>query len=281
MTSSVLQALQSFPPGTEQDRAAGLILGLAAGDRNGGPIRMACLLAESLNRHKSYQMIDAAEHYLAWWREGAKDTGPVFDQVMRLIDEGRPMDRAVAQVHRENGGKTAGCNPAHRIGPLAMAAYIPDERLTHFAGLETAISHWDPMAGEAAAVVATLCRLMIRGVPWQEAAQEAGFGRSFKVMMALETKTADPAHLKKGGYAPDVLQAAAGFLSTYSSFSEALGAAIEFAGPANYSPVLVGAIGGARAGASGIDLAQVSHIEPALADRILACSRPLIETWGR
>ncbi len=36
---------EEFPA---KDRAEGILLGLAAGDRNGGPIRMAVRLAESL-----------------------------------------------------------------------------------------------------------------------------------------------------------------------------------------------------------------------------------------
>jgi hypothetical protein len=40
---------------------------------------------------------------------------------------GMSPSEASAQVHREFGGKTAGCNPAHRSPPLAMLAAPADD----------------------------------------------------------------------------------------------------------------------------------------------------------
>ena len=76
---------------TIEDRCRGVLIGLAAGDRIGGPIRMALLLAESL------------ECYLGWWREGAFDIGPVNGRTLALMASGMPADEATAQVHREFG----------------------------------------------------------------------------------------------------------------------------------------------------------------------------------
>ena len=59
-----------------RDRIRGALLGLAAGDRNGGPIRMAVRLAESLSDRRRFDPEDVLARYLAWWRDGAFDTGP-------------------------------------------------------------------------------------------------------------------------------------------------------------------------------------------------------------
>ena len=96
------------------DRLGGVLLGLAAGDRNGGPTELAVRLAESLADRRAFDRDDVLARYLAWWREGAFDTGPVAALVLERVACGVPVDKAVAQADRELGGQTAGCNPAHR-----------------------------------------------------------------------------------------------------------------------------------------------------------------------
>jgi hypothetical protein len=48
------------------------------------------------------------------------------------------------------------------------------------------------------------------------------------------------------------LRTAVHFVSGHDSFAEALGASLAFAGPANDCPILVGAVAGARWGATAI-----------------------------
>jgi len=66
----------------------------------------------------------------------------------------------------------------------------------------------------------------------------------------IETQRALEAHkmneLNGNGYAPNVLAAAMFFLSNSKSITEAIERSIDFAGPANYCPVLVGTIGAAK-----------------------------------
>jgi ADP-ribosylglycohydrolase len=130
-----------------EDRCRGVLVGLAAGDRIGGPIRMAVRLAESLIDCGGFDAADILERYLNWWREGAFDTGPVSDRAFALLASGMPIPEATAQVHREFGGRTAGCNPAHRSPPLAMLATIADEDLAGCAEAEARLTHHDPLAG--------------------------------------------------------------------------------------------------------------------------------------
>jgi ADP-ribosylglycohydrolase len=118
---------------TDEDRCRGVLIGLAAGDKIGGPIRMAVRLAESLVACGGCNPSDILERYLAWWREEAFDTGPVSDRAFALLTTGMPLQEATAQVHREFGGRTAGCNPAHRSPPLSMLAAIADEDLAALA----------------------------------------------------------------------------------------------------------------------------------------------------
>jgi ADP-ribosylglycohydrolase len=231
------------------DRCQGVLVGLAAGDRIGGPIRMAVRLAESLVACGAFNPSDILERYLGWWREGAFDTGPVSERALALVATGMPTQEATAQVHREFGGKTAGCNPVHRSPPLSMLAAIPDEDLAACAMTEATLTHHDPVAGEVAAAVNRLCRTLIRGVRWEAAV--AGHSH----FAGLDEPGND------GGYSPDVLRAALHFVGVSACFAEALERSLAFAGPANYCPVLVGAIGGARWGASAIPRASLAHVD--------------------
>jgi hypothetical protein len=122
-----------------------MLLGLAAGDRNGGPIRMAVRLAGSLFELGWFNPQDIVGRYLRWRREGAFDTGPVSGRALELMAAGMSPSEASAQVHREYGGKTEGCNPAHRSPPLAMLAALADDDLPGSA-TEARRKHHDPLA---------------------------------------------------------------------------------------------------------------------------------------
>ena len=123
---------------TAGDRCRGVLVGLAAGDRIGGPVRMALRLAESLAEAGRFNAADVLSRYLAWWREGAFDTGPVSARALALVAAGWAVEDAAAQAHREAGGMTAGCNPAHRSPPLAMCAAVGDDDLGGCAAAEAA-----------------------------------------------------------------------------------------------------------------------------------------------
>jgi ADP-ribosylglycohydrolase len=246
---------------TAEARCRGVLVGLAAGDRIGGPIRMALRLAESLVACCGFNSADILERYLAWWREGAFDTGPVSDRAFALLAAGMPAQEATAQVHREFGGMTAGCNPAHRSPPLSMLDAIADEDLDAFAMAEAGLTHHDSVAGEIAATVNRLCRALIRGAAWDHALipHQDGPGNN-------------------GGFAPDVLRAALHFVGTSGSFAEALERSLAFAGPDNYCPVLVGAIAGARWGASAIMPSSLAHVD--ILPRVTAAADALASGWG-
>jgi hypothetical protein len=81
-----------------------------------------------------------------------------------------------------------------------------------------------------------------------------------------------------GGFAPDVLRAALHFVGTSGSFAEALERSLAFAWPANYCPVLVGAIAGARWGASAIPPSSLAHVD--ILPRVRAAADALAAGWG-
>jgi ADP-ribosyl-[dinitrogen reductase] hydrolase len=236
---------------------------------------MAVRLAESLIERQRFDPEDLLDRYLGWWRAGAIDTGPTTAEVLSLVDAGVSNSEAVQWVHEASGGLTAGCNPAHRCPPLAMAASLPDEEIAACAIREARLTHYDPLAGDVAVAVAALCRGLIRGHPWEVALDWAKLRRSQATIRALGLDSGAP--LSPGGFAPEVLRAAVHFISAAGAFEDSLDQALTFAGPANYSPVLVEAITGARWGASAISEQAMAHCE--VLPRVVQAAEALAQGW--
>lgn len=258
------------------DRVEGVLLGLAAGDRNGGPINMAVRLAESLIAQRRFDPEDVGARYLQWWREGAFDTGPTAARVFSLVEGGQSYEEASGRVHDEYDGMTAGCNPAHRAAPLAMSVDLADSELADCARHEASLTHRPPLAADVSSAIALLCRHLIRGVGWGDARRAAAAGRSSITQASLEPSSQEA--VNAGGFAPDVLAAAVFFLEQHGEFGDALEASVRFAGSANYCPVLVGSIGGARHGASQIGEQHLIHCP--LLDRVRVAAGKLAEEWA-
>lgn len=260
-----------------EDRISGVLFGLAAGDQIGGPIRMALIVAESVHERGQVDHADLQRRYLEWWRAGGFDTGGTAARVFDLADSGLSFDDAALQTDRALAGQTAGCNPAHRSAPLAMCAAIADDRLAASAIAEAHLTHRHPLAGETAAAVVVLCRLLIRAVPWTDALRLAAQGRCAEIRAALDPDLRQP--MSRGGFAPEVLRAAVCILDEATSFPQALRRAIEFAGPVNYCPVVVGSIGGARWGRAQIDAALLKH-HAAILGRVESAAHALAGAWN-
>lgn len=231
-------------PPEPPSQARAIVAGLAAGDLHGGPLAMARCLARSLSQRQGFVARDVLDRYLAWWREDGDDTGPVAAQVFGRIEDGAAPEEAVLLTDKALGGLTAGVNPAHRAGAiLALASFLPDDELVAIAHAEAALTHAHPLAGGTSAAMAVLCRQLLRGATWAEALATAAAASSPEIATAL---LAPDAPCSPGGFSPHALTAAIVLVGGTAGPAEALAASFRFAGRANYAPVLVGALAGAR-----------------------------------
>lgn len=254
---------------------------------------MALECAESLADRGGFDPADVGARYLSWWEAEGFDTGPTAHRVFGLASRTHARDGAVPrafgnpaarladlarQVDRERKGMTAGCNPAHRAAPLAMLASLPDTDLAAAARADAALTHAHPLAGDVSAAVVVLARALVRGTDWRMAVAQASVGRLPRTEDAMVLPGTHPP--TRGGFAPEVLHAALATLDASPDFGTAMERALALAGPANYAPVLVGSLGGARWGRGAVpeELLQM-HAEHR--DRIEAVSRRLGRGWDR
>jgi len=221
-----------------------LFVGLTASDKNGGPTQMASQLADSLQQNNGFDLEDIGERYLNWHRRDGYDSGPIAGRVFSLVRNGMSFHKASEQVDYEMTGRTAGCNPAHRSAPLAMLTNLTDKELINITIQEAKLTHWHPLAADVSVATVMLCRKLWQGSGWHGAISQVRKGRMVETQKALELQ--DLNELKGDGYAPNVLAASMYFLYTSDNLEDAIDSSIDFAGPANYCPVLVGAIGSAK-----------------------------------
>jgi len=267
---------------------------------------MALECAESLAHQGAFAPADLGARYLRWWEAGGFDTGPTAERLFALASRGRnsgapafgastsgapapPLPDLARQVDRERGGLTAGCNPAHRAAPLAMLAALPDAELAGAARTEAALTHAHPLAGDVSAAVVLLARALVRGADWPSAVAEASAGRLPETREAILRSGAHPqadgarqpgSHPpSRGGFAPEVLHAALATLHASPDFDTAMERALALAGPANYAPVLVGSLGGARWGRGAISEERL-RLHAGLRKRIEVVIRNLLPGWA-
>ena len=123
---------------------------------------------------------------------------------------------------------------------------------------ESSLSHFAPLSRSCSVAVNYLCRALIAGKSWKESLVichrviEDELLQHILMLFINDKGQINGGNFRKelsaGGYAPEVMKAALYFLDSRHSFDASMDAAIRFAGPSNYCPVLVGSIGGARYG---------------------------------
>lgn len=246
------------------DKAVGCLIGLMAGDNNGGPTAMMLKNLETIASTRTMMVQHFGSGYLEWFKDDGFDAGLVTHKVLELVSSGLSFGEAAKQADKELDGMTAGVSPAHRSIPLTLhyvAWYLRSPNFfeefpnTGFREFESSIkseaklTHLNKEAGEVSAAVNAICLYLIVGKDEYKAIE---FGMKFlnydwawqdNIFKYLSSLAVDD--LSNGGYAPDVLVAALWFLFNNRTFEDAIKQSKEFAGAANYCPVLVGLIGGA------------------------------------
>ena len=293
---------------SKSDRAAGLLIGLIVGDKNLGPMHMALMVAESLEKNKKFNKLDIFSSYLDWFEnkgEGSDDTGVVGLKVFKIalesnFNESNNKQEMIKKISKEVDnsmkGLTGGINPSHRNTPISMSKFISLEELIKFSKEECKMTHQSIYAEEAATVSNLICRLNIEGeMNFQEILQFLLENYKFEKLIEDALKTPSlkfKPRLDLGGFSPKTLETVLCFVEKYTKsidfkklnddqrkavFRECMEMSFKFSGKPNYSPVLVGSILGSIVGISGIPSDMYSHSPCIL--RALEVSKKLSNDW--
>ena len=211
-----------------------ILKGYQIGDKNGGPTALAKIFNESLVTCNGFNKNDLVKRYQNWWDNGAFDTGPTFAMVFTKISNGVPVKDAAKAINKKLNGKTAGCGPAHRIAPLSSFFKIQINTMIKIAREESKITHYHPDAGNCSAVMALLCRYLLKGHTWCESKELVSKCKDIDdIWIKIQN-----ASLNNDGHVLNVMHSALYFLER----SRPVEKSIEFAGPSNYCPIIVGII---------------------------------------
>ena len=252
------------PAGTYRARFPQAVLGGKAEMVGGGPFnwapgeftddtQLALALAESLlaNNH-SFDPEQTWAHFTAWSRR-ATDVGITTSTVLRQSDW-----RNAAELAHKELERTASNGSVMRIAPIGIVgARLSTAETVEIAIAQSALTHFDPRAGWAAALAAELISSLIHG-------------HEFDAVLAALPDLVDDEHndlyagLLSPAWEPGVaigqsngsamicLAQAVWAVRTTSSFEEAVTVAVDLGHDTDTVGAVTGAIAGARYGIQGI-----------------------------
>jgi len=266
------------------DRAQGALLGLAVGDalgatlefqprdaqplhtemRGGGPFglkagewtddtAMALALADSLLACSGFDTHDAAQRFIAWWREGSYScTGTCFDI-------GRITREALARFERTGrpyagsmDPRTAGNGSLMRLSPIALFALYDADRADQIARDQSRITHAALQAVEACAFFVQLLREAILGNTDVLRPRDWAGDAAIQAIAAGSCRDKPREAIRSSGYVVDTMEAALWAVERTRSFEEALVLAVNLGGDADTVGAVTGQLAGALYGASSI-----------------------------
>jgi len=298
-------------PAATLDRAVGALLGLATGDALGAgyefetpPTGEAAMIGGGLGAwapgewtDDTQQAICVAEsaatgtldadavgrRFLQWFADGPKDVGNQTRAVLTTASTGGDL-RTISQSHFErhpNGA--AGNGSLMRTAPVALAHLGDDEAIVAAAREISALTHADPLAGEACAIWCIAIDRAVReqrldGI-WDGVDLLDGDAPARWAGWLLAAETEPPASFTPNGFVVRALQAAwAAIRQTPEPrgqrcrhLQDALHAAVRIGNDTDTIAAIAGSLLGARWGASAIPLGWKSmlHGWPACSSRDL------------
>ncbi|WP_372911117.1 ADP-ribosylglycohydrolase family protein [Salinigranum sp.] len=275
----------------DEDRTAGVLLGLACGDALGRPIEfetparilaqygevtemlangtwgkpagtvtddtdMALCLARSLVDCGGFDPDDVAERFVAWYDAGPFDVGNMTAKALSRIRDGESWETASQRVWEESPeGSNAGNGSVMRAPPLAVALADDHSQLVEASETSSRITHADPRCTAGCAVLnLTLAGLLVgRADPLSDALGWLDPTAALDdALRPVVTGDLDPSTLRSTGYVVDTLQTALWHGLHADSPERALVDVVNMGGDADTVGAVTGAVVGARFGASAL-----------------------------
>jgi len=278
----------------ESDRAAGVLLGAAAGDALGAgyeftgdppPVpqmiggglggwepgewtddtQMAVCIAQAA-ANSGIDPLEVGNKFLGWIRSGPADVGIQTRSVLGSAASAADLAGIAAAYHASHPRNSAGNGSLMRTGPVALAHLGDDEKLASCAREISALTHADPLASEACVIWCIAIDRAIREARLDGAHDGVrllpGDRREFWAARLGEAEHAPLRSFTPNGYVVTALQAAyAAVAQTPVPASQpcrhlqlALNAAVSIGDDTDTVAAIAGALLGARWGASAVPL---------------------------
>jgi ADP-ribosyl-[dinitrogen reductase] hydrolase len=299
--------------GPARDRFRGSLLGLAVGDALGAPAEfltaeqvaerwgilvemvgggchdckpgevtddteMMLCLAESLASLGDFDAEDVMRRYAAWFDTDPVDVGITVRTVMLGVKSGTSWDRAARRAHEVLGRMTAGNGSLMRTAPVALRYVNEPQRRVTVALAESALTHFDQLAGWACVALGELIAAAIAGeLREQLPAIAARLHRDEpRVATVLaQAGEATRAEIVASGYVLDTLKAALWAVLSSGSFEDAVIGAVNLGDDADPVGAVAGALAGALYGEADIPARWVDVL--LVRDRVLAVADSLAD----
>lgn len=227
---------------------------------------MACVIAEVAATGadlRTTAALDAiAAGFLRWYGDNPPDIGVQTRQVLGATGAGSgPAARmtAVAQRLHEQTGRTAGNGSLMRTGPVALAHLGDPEAIVEAARSISALTHADPMAGDACAL---WCVAIDHAIWTGQLDLRDGLryvDPSWAGLVA-QAERGEPASFANNGWVVSALQASWAALTRTDNLRDALIAAVRAGNDTDTVAAITGALAGARYGASTVPFAWRRHL---------------------
>ena len=275
-----------------QDRAEGVLLGLACGDALGRPVEFrspgaieaehgtltemvgngthskpagtitddtdqALCIARSLSEQGQFNPEDIADRFVAWYNGGPFDIGLMTADALRRIDTGVTWDIAGRETWEERSeGANAGNGSVMRCAPLALAFADNWDTLQQVSRDSSRITHADPRCTHGCAALNLTIAALLDGdnQPLASALDALSSDAPDTLRGVLEPlpDDIDSEELQNSGYVLYTLQTALYHALTADSAESAIVNAVNEGGDTDTIGAVAGAVAGARFGASAL-----------------------------
>jgi ADP-ribosyl-[dinitrogen reductase] hydrolase len=296
-----------------RDRFRGCLLGLAVGDALGAPAEfltagqvaerwgiltemvgggchecqpgevtddteMMLCLAESLVSRGDFDAEDIMHRYVAWFDTDPVDVGITVRTVMLGVKSGTTWERAARRAHEVLGRMTAGNGSLMRTAPVALRYVNEPRRRAAVALAESALTHFDQVAGWACVALDELIAAAIAGelreqLPVIAARLHEDEPRVAAVLTLAGEATRE--EIVASGYVLETLKAALWAVSSSDSFEDALIGAVNLGDDADTVGAVAGALAGALYGETAIPTRWATAL--LVRDRVLAAADGLTD----
>ena len=221
---------------------------------------MACaiaLVSATGTDLRSEAALDAvAGQFLRWYDDNPPDIGIQTRTVLSQRPGSAAQMRALATDLHTQTGRTAGNGSLMRTAPVALAHLGDPEAIASAARAISALTHHDPVAGDACVLRCLAIDLAVRTGQLDVRAGIGHVDAAYWAPLFTEAETVAPAHYRhSNGWVVAALLAAWSALTGTTDLRGALIAAVQGGGDTDTVAAITGALAGAAYGSSTLPFA--------------------------